>query len=559
MKKYFIKNKGLFILTTLFSLMSSTALVLVTKQYELVFDIAASGEGSKFAQLIMSSALFIILIFILFYIYLICSKKLIKNILIQMRTDVFQGILNKDMTSFYKAKTSDYISVLTNDMNLIEENLIKPVLVICESVGMFVATVVMLFYYSPLITFVIFLSSAIAFLIPTLLGKYLSRRQKALSKELSLFTNKIKDIFSGFDVIYSFNMFSYMTKNFQKYNQQLANKKYHADRFKVINDTTAQLLGITIQVGTTGLCAYLVITGDMSVGILAAVVQLCSRFVSPLMQIMNNLALVKSMKPIIEKVNELSAINPTYDGATPHFLESINISNLDFSYEKNQPVLKNIHLNIIPYKKYAIMGTSGCGKSTLVKLLLGYYDNFSGDINYDGKDIRYLNQHQLHDMASIIHQNVYMFDESMKDNICLHNDYPDQIYQTALQMSGCQNIITKDFSEESLVGENGSNLSGGQRQRIALARALIRKKQLLILDEGTSAVDMQNAYDIENRLLQNDSLTLLSIMHKTSEDLLEKYDEVIYMDKGQIIEKGTFHTLMKNKGAFYNFYTIRKS
>ncbi|MFV0396343.1 MAG: ABC transporter ATP-binding protein [Coprobacillaceae bacterium] len=556
MKKYLIKNKGLFLVTVIFSLLASTSLVLVTRQYEWMFDAASSGDISKFVPLIIVSAIFIVTIFVLFFLYLLCSKRLIKNILFQMREDMFDGILTRDMSSFYKENTSEYISVLTNDINLLEENWLKPVLGICESAGKFIATVGMLLFYSPLITIVIFIASAIGFLIPMCLGKYLSKRQKMLSKELAYFTNKIKDIFSGFEVIYSFNMTNHITRNFKTYNQQLANRKYQTDQFKVINDIIAQMLGIFIQVGTTGLCAYLVMRGDIAIGVLAAIVQLCSSFTTPLMQIMNHSALMKSMKPIINKIDKASKIEPKQSGKAPSLTSQIKISNLNFGYDDKKIILKDINLNIDSKKKYAIMGSSGCGKSTLVKLLLGYYSNFEGSIQYDNENIQALDLHQLHEMASIIQQNVYMFDETIKENICLHQTYPDDVYQEAINASGCQNIITPDFTEDTLVGENGSRLSGGQKQRIALARALIRKKSLLILDEGTSAVDVQGANDIEGRLLENEDLTLLSILHRTSEELLQKYDEVIYMDKGKIIEKGSFNTLINNQGAFYNFYTV---
>lgn len=135
---------------------------------------------------------------------------------------------------------------------------------------------------------------------------------------------------------------------------------------------------------------------------------------------MNHFALIKSMKPIIEKMNDLSSISPTIEGKTPSFKDGIQISNLSFAYDTNYPVIKGVDLQIDCYKKYAIMGASGCGKSTLVKLLLGHYQDFKGDIHYDHEDIRIVDSHQLHDLSSIIQQNVYMFDETIKDNICLH-------------------------------------------------------------------------------------------------------------------------------------------
>lgn len=561
MKQFIKGNGGLLFATITFSLLANIALVLTSKQSEWLFDALSTKDVEKFTWIIMLAIGFIFIIGGLFYIYLVCSRKLIKKVIAKLREKSFSGIMQKDMKTYYEQNTSEYISVLTNDINLLEENWMKPMLGVCESIGMFVTTVVMLIYYSPWITLTIFATSALAFLVPNALGKYLAKRQQGLSKELAAFTNKVKNIFSGFDVIHSFNMLSHISKNFATYNEQLAQRKYEADHFKVVNDTIGQVLGITIQIGTSCLSAYLVLNGEISIGVLAAVMQLCTRFVTPLMSIMNNMSLVKSMKPIIQKFEELSKTSKMSfepertTGKQPHFDKGITVSQMSFGYNEH-PVLTDINLQIQPAKKYAIMGESGCGKTTLVKLLLGYYSGFSGSIRYDDEDVSELDSFALNEMVSIIQQNVYMFDETVRYNICLQQEYSEQSLSAATQKSGCLKMLTEDLTLSTLAGENGANLSGGQRQRIAIARALIRSTPILVLDEGTSAVDMQSAYEIEDNLLSIRELTLLSILHKTSEALLRRYDEIIYMQKGQIVEQGSFEKLMAAKGAFYEFYSI---
>ncbi len=202
---------------------------------------------------------------------------------------------------------------------------------------------------------------------------------------------------------------------------------------------------------------------------------------------------------------------------------------------------------------------SGCGKSTLIKLIAGYYSDFKGNVLYDEDKLFSVDIDKITALSSVIHQNVYMFDESILDNICLHEDYSKEELQSALSDSGLLHFIEQvPNGLEYHVGENGNNLSGGQKQRIAVARALIRKKPLLILDEGTSAIDMQTAYDIESRLLAISDLTLLTITHNMSKDILELYDEIIFMADGKIIEHGTFETLIAKHAAFYDFYQLKK-
>ena len=162
-------------------------------------------------------------------------------------------------------------------------------------------------------------------------------------------------------------------------------------------------------------------------------------------------------------------------------------------------------------------------------------------------------------MIAMIHQNVYMFDKSIKDNICLFKDFTEANINAALESSGADKFINNiEDGLNYLVGENGCNLSGGQRQRIAIARALIQKTPILILDEGTSAIDMQTAYDIESKLLNIEDLTLINITHKMSEELLGLYNEIIYMENGLIIENGTFKELINKEEKFLDFYSFAK-
>ena len=166
---------------------------------------------------------------------------------------------------------------------------------------------------------------------------------------------------------------------------------------------------------------------------------------------------------------------------------------------------------------------------------------------------------ELNRMISTIHQSVYMFDESVRENICLYETYTEEELADALDKSGVTQFLgslTDGIS--TLVGENGKNLSGGQKQRIAVARALIRKKPILILDEGTSAVDMQNAYDIEKSLLEVNDLTLITITHNMNYDILSLYDEILYMENGKVEEYGQIDELLSKKEKFYQFYHLKK-
>ncbi|KOM98783.1 ABC transporter permease [Clostridium botulinum] len=559
MRECIKRNKLLLILTIIFSIISSAAMVGLSLFIQTTIDYVTIGNMDGFKRILIYSVGYGILIGLLYFIYDILSKMFIRNLLKMLRNKVFFGILRRNYKDFNSKNTADYISVLTNDMKLIEENYVVPLLLILQYSVMFGVTVILLLYLSPLVTLGIFISMLLIFIVPSIFGKTLENKQLELSNRLSFFTSKLKDIFLGYDVIRSYNLRDNTTKEFQEENNNLANAKFTADKIFVINESLSQILGLGTQFVAIFLSAYLVIKGELTMGMLIAIVQLSATFVQPVIMIMSNVPKLNSVKPIIKRIDDFSNYEDTdFVGKDkPYFNSNLEISNLYFNYGNERPAIDNISLRIDRNKKYAIVGGSGCGKSTLVKLMLGYYSDFNGDIKFDGNSIKNLDIEQLNKMISIIHQNVYMFDKTIKDNICLYKEFSKEQINNVLNLSGVNKFIEETTNGLNyLVGENGSNLSGGQRQRIAIARALIQQTPILVLDEGTSAIDMQTAYDIESKLLSIENLTLITITHKMSEELLSLYDEIIYMENGQILERGNLRELLDKKDKFFKFYTV---
>ncbi|OPD23081.1 ABC transporter permease [Clostridium botulinum] len=559
MRECIKRNKLLLILTIIFSIIASAAMVGLSLFIQTTIDYVTIGNMDGFKRILIYSVGYGILIGLLYFIYDILSKMFIRNLLKMLRNKVFFGILRRNYKDFNSKNTADYISVLTNDMKLIEENYVVPLLLILQYSVMFGVTVILLLYLSPLVTLGIFISMLLIFIVPSIFGKTLENKQLELSNRLSFFTSKLKDIFLGYDVIRSYNLRDNTTKEFQEENNNLANAKFTADKIFVINESLSQILGLGTQFVAIFLSAYLVIKGELTMGMLIAIVQLSATFVQPVIMIMSNVPKLNSVKPIIKRIDDFSNYEDTdFVGKDkPYFNSNLEISNLYFNYGNERPAIDNISLRIDRNKKYAIVGGSGCGKSTLVKLMLGYYSDFNGDIKFDGNSIKNLDIEQLNKMISIIHQNVYMFDKTIKDNICLYKEFSKEQINNVLNLSGANKFIEETTNGLNyLVGENGSNLSGGQRQRIAIARALIQQTPILVLDEGTSAIDMQTAYDIESKLLSIENLTLITITHKMSEELLSLYDEIIYMENGHIVEKGNLKELLDKKDKFFKFYTV---
>ncbi|MPW25244.1 ATP-binding cassette domain-containing protein [Alkalibaculum sp. M08DMB] len=555
------QNKLLLLITIVLSIISSIAYVYISIILKNVTDIALSGDLSAFKIVVIKSVLYLIILGLISYIYSICSKRLVCNIVQALRKKVFDGILRRNKEDFARVNTADYISAFTNDIKLIEEGWILPLLTLLQNAVIFIGALVVLFIISPIIALFLIGCFVLMLIVPAIFGKGLQDRQDRLSKQLSILTTKIKDVLSGYEVIKSYNIGRHIQTQFNDKNNEAVTARFRADKLMAASESLSEILAYLTLFSGFFIGAYLIIVGKISAGTLLALIQLSSSFVNPLMIIMQSLPHIQGVKPVLKRLDDFSNYEVTSFIGThePSFEKYIKAENISFSYNGDQKVLVDINLTIKRNKKYAIVGHSGCGKSTLIKLLTGCYSGFQGSITYDGTNICELDTEKLNKMIAVIHQNVYMFDDSIKENIYLYESFSQNELEHVLEVSGVNKFINLTPNGlESSVGENGSNISGGQRQRIAIARALIQNKPFLILDEGTAAIDMQNAYDIENRLLKLKDLTLLTITHNMNNDILRMYDEIIYMENGKIVETGRLDELLSHDSSFQRFFYLVK-
>ena len=236
-------------------------------------------------------------------------------------------------------------------------------------------------------------------------------------------------------------------------------------------------------------------------------------------------------------------------------INEIEIMDLNFSF-KQAFAFEDICVSFFQGKKYALIGESGSGKSTLLNLLVKEQLVEKGQIYVNGKDLTGISYNDIGTHISYMNQNVYLFNDTVKNNITLYGDFSEREYAMALKSSGMYRVINElTGGDQYGIKNNGENLSGGQKQRIALARVMLKKSDVIILDEAFSALDSITAEQLLSDMMKLDCL-IIAVFHKYNKSLLSKFDEIFAMRRGKIVERGDFCTLIQKGGYFYNLYSI---
>ncbi|MDK2562063.1 ABC transporter ATP-binding protein [Romboutsia sedimentorum] len=558
--KYVLKYKLQFISRIITISLVTLASIAFDFLMGFIVDIFANGHTDKFLPITIISISLIVIMFLTEYLDGLVMSNYIKNTVNYLRTDIFSKIINKDIKDFSLDNSGKYISILYNDIKLIEDSFLNNIFHVISSLISFTLSLIVLFTISPAIVLFITVFGILGFIIPTALSKKLVVQKNEYSKSLEEITSVTKDLFSGFEVIKGFNISNKINSVFKNSSNNVESSKRKCSILESIVKGFSLSFSVTIYLGVLLVGGYLMYNKDISIGTAIIIIQLSTHIVGPVKTSISLTNQIKSVSLIANKIETILEVSSDdlEDTNLVDFDEAIKVENLSFEYTSDRKALDKINLIFEKNKKYAIVGESGCGKSTLIKLLMRYYNDYEGSISIDDNNLKSIYSSDLYKNMSMIQQNVFMFDDSIKENIKLFSNISDEKVLKTCKRAGISNLIDRlPQGINSLVGENGNKLSGGEKQRIAIARALINDTKILILDESTSALDNETAYNLESSLLSLDDLTLIVVTHKLIKNILINYDEIIVMKDGLIIEKGSFDYLIELKGYFYSLYYIQ--
>lgn len=488
----------------------------------------------------------------------ISVPKFISRGISQYKEYVFSELTKKNISAFSGENSATYISALTNDIQAIEKGYLENIINMLSSLMFLVGGLLLMLWYSPLLTLVSILLSFLPLVVSIVAGDRMAQSEKVVSGKNEKYTSTLKDCLSGFAVIKSFKAEVQMIKIFARNVKELEKAQRNKRKIGVIINTVAGMASVLAQLGVFIFAAYLALAGKgVTAGTAIIFIQLMNFIISPLAVIPTCLAERKSAKALVEKTATLlsSNVREENESEAQALSDGIEIKNLTFGYEEEKMVLKNISCKFELGKKYAIVGQSGCGKSTLLNLLMASYSDYEGEINYDTTELRAMNSGNLYELQSIIQQNVFVFNATIRDNITMFQPFSDEQIDEAIRLSGLSTLI-QEKGEDYLCGENGSGLSGGEKQRLSIARSLLKRSQVLLVDEATSALDAETAYQVSSAILGLEGITGIVVTHALDESLLRRYDSILTLKNGEIVESGTFDSLIDKKGYFYSLFTV---
>lgn len=554
----YYKNRINFIVTIILTIAMSSINLMISWLIQQIMDSMANQNMQSVVRCAWIAASVVIAYTVSNAVYRAVYPRFLQRAMQQYRDYAFSRLTQKSLRSFSKEGTALYVSALTNDCTSIENNYLAATFTLIELLFCFLGALIMMLYYSPVM---LVLAVALSFLpvaISMTAGNRLTEQEKEISKKNERFVSIVNELLSGFPVIKSFRAEAQASRLFSQRNEQAEEAKKNKRRTEQLISLLANDAGIIAQMGIFLAGAWLAISGKgVTAGVVIVFVQLMNYILNPISQVPLLWSNRKAAIALMEKLSDALSENVREEGREKlnGFSEKIEVKDLTYGYEPESHVLKDMDAQFDAGKSYAIVGGSGSGKSTLLNLLMGSSSNYQGEICIDGVSIKNIESESLYQLMTSVQQNVFVFNDTIRNNVTMFHEFPDKEVTLALERSGLSEFIEKR-GEEFVCGENGANLSGGERQRISIARALLRKSPILLVDEATAALDAATARAVSFSILNLVGMTRIVVTHRLEEAILRRYDKILVMKNGTICEQGKFDTLMQQKGQFYSLFQI---
>ena len=478
----------------------------------------------------------------------------------RLRKDALTHLDKLPLSYFMTLSKGDLLSRFTNDMDNISTGVTAIFTQLFQGVTTILLALIFMSYLSLPLTLVVLLTTPLIFATNYLVAKNSQKTFKAQQEILGELSGYAKEGIAQGKIVAAFQQEDTRQKHFEHLNQELYVKGQKAQFASSLTNPMARFVDhlAYLLIGLFAGILYLFYPNTMTVGILSSFTIYASQFSKPFIELSGlmtqlqtaQIGLSRSFKILDEKEENIFG-NKTL----PKPQGNISFSKVYFSYEKNQPLIKDFNLNVTSGEKIAIVGKTGAGKSTLVNLLMGFYPIDAGEITLDGKNIYQYQGEELRKSFGMVLQETWLFDGTIEENLMFGSEEAtyEQMVEAAKKAHIHHFIDSLPDKYQTIIGQGGLTISNGQRQLLTIARMMLKNPPMLILDEATSSVDTLTELQIQDGFNQMMlGKTSFIIAHRLS--TIKNADKILVLDHGAIVEQGDHDTLLRKKGAYYHLY-----
>lgn len=524
-----------------------------------LIDVASGAAGALPLPVLAKIIVGFILLFIVLSLLKYASEpRFIAAAMRQYKDFAFRKLTEKSISSFRDESTATYLSALTNDASSIEADYLSQQLSLITKAVTFFGALGMMLWYSPVLTAVAIGVTLLPLCASLLTGSRLQAAEKRVSERNEDFTAALADCLSGFTLVKTFKAEKEIFRLFAENNRALEQEKFSRRKLKVMVGMIGSVAGVVAQLGVFLVGAWLAVTGrGLTAGTVIMFVNLMNFLIEPVALLPTLLAGRKAALGLVDKLAEALEKNVSGEGSAEldRIERGIRLEDVSFGYESGKDVLHHISAEFQAGKAYAIVGGSGSGKSTLLYLLMAGSTEYRGKIMLDNTELRDIAPDSLYEIMSVIQQNVFVFNASIRDNVSMFRSFPQEALDEAISHAHLSELIDAR-GDGYLCGENGSGLSGGEKQRVSIARSLLKRSSVLLADEVTAALDAETAHQVSSDILDLTGMTRIVVTHTLEESLLRRYDGILVLKDGRVNEFGSFDELMRQNGYFHALFTV---